>query len=85
MAGSAADDEAEKAFLRGQITALRALKQSLAPDATGPITVGSLVLDVLTELVDDSILEVIFDFHRMVRLGLVCPCVASSAAHKYVT
>jgi hypothetical protein len=79
-----ADDavEAEKAQLRAQIEELRALRAAVAAGAGGPATLGSLVLDVLVELVDEEIFASALDMHRTVRLGLFCPCSPGSAPHK---
>ena len=79
-----ADVEDEKARLRQQIEELRALKQVMAASAGGPATLGTLVLDVLSELVDDEIASVAFEFHRAMRLGLFCPCTPASPAHTCV-
>jgi hypothetical protein len=79
-----ADVEAEKARLRQQIDELRALKQVMAASAHGPATLGSLVLDVFSELVDAEVTSVAFEVHRTVRLGLLCPCNPTTPAHKWV-
>ncbi len=82
-ASATASEADEIARLRRKVEELRALKDSLASSQNSPVTLGSLVVDVLTELVDEMVVEVAFDFHRMVRLGLFCPCLASTPPHKY--
>ncbi len=47
-------------------------------------TVGTMMIDILEELVDDMSLSVAFEFHRSVKLGLICPCSSWDASHQYV-
>lgn len=43
---------------------------------------GTLMNDIAVQLIDELLLESIFEFHRLVKLGLFCPC--SDPQHEYV-
>ena len=41
------------------------------------------IVDALVELIDELTLGVVFEFHRALKLGLVCPCFGNPVApHK---
>lgn len=84
-----------KRELRQKIAELKELQKALE-STSGEDTAGnggglqpsaqaldSVAEDVFDELVGQLSLSVAFDFHRMVKLGLVCPCSGDDSDHVY--
>lgn len=71
MADAAGGEEAEAAALREQIALMETyITQLQSGEGTLPFLLGT----VLTDLVDELIVEVAFEVHRLVRLKMLCLC-----------
>jgi len=64
---------ASSAELRAKLDTLEDYQVQARASASEDWTVGSLMVDVLEELVDDSIFAVVIEEHRKIKLGLHCP------------
>ena len=83
--GSSSIDEAEqeRELLR-KIKELQNFHALLAQHNAdgGGLTVGGLMNEVAVDLIDELSVDAVFEFHRLVKLGLYCPCSDPKHEHR---